>query len=268
MSRENKHTPPTAAPAVQLRLRAIACEILYREMCLIAANSPNIVDLEFLPKGLHDLGPEAMRAAIQERLDAVDAEAYQYTVLGYGLCSNGTAGLAARRTPVVIPRAHDCITLFFGSKEAYQAYFDRHPGTYFRTTGWCERDFCRHRASIQNRLGLNKPYEEYLRLYGQENADFIREMLGSWERHYDRMVYIDTGIANFLPYAAQAEEAALKQGWSFERVVGSLNLLAALLNGPWLDERFLVLEQGQVLAPTHDQRVVDARPEGPVPAAG
>jgi len=256
-----KTPPPTPPQPKQLRLRAIACEILYREMCLIAANSPNIIDLEFMPKGLHDLGPEGMRQALQERIDAADPAVYDGIVMGYGLCSNGTAGLVARSVPLVVPRAHDCITLFLGSKESYQAYFDRHPGTYFRTTGWTERDFCNQRGSIPHRLGTDRTYEQYVEQYGRENADFIQEMLGSWERHYDRMAFIDVGVANFLPYAEEAEREAIQRGWSFERLQGNLGLVEALLDGPWLEDRFVVVQPGQELVPTSDNgQVITARP--------
>ena len=39
-----------------MRLKLIACEVLYRELCAAVARSVNQVDLEFLPKGLHDKG--------------------------------------------------------------------------------------------------------------------------------------------------------------------------------------------------------------------
>jgi hypothetical protein len=39
---------------------------------------------------------------------------------------------------MIIPKAHDCITLFLGSKERYRTYFDAHPGTYWYTPGWVE----------------------------------------------------------------------------------------------------------------------------------
>ena len=55
------------------------------------------------------------------------------------LCSNGLVGLTARNIPVVVPRAHDCITLFLGSKERYLDYFQSHTGVYFKTSGWIER---------------------------------------------------------------------------------------------------------------------------------
>lgn len=257
-SRTTREEAAASPPPKQIRLRAICCEMLYREACLVAANSPNIVDLEFLPKGLHDAGPDEMRRTIQARIDAVDPARYDGVVLGYGLCSNGTAGLVARRLPLVMPRAHDCVTFFFGSKDAYRAYFDKHPGTYFRTTGWAERDFCWQASSIPNQLGMEKSYEEYVRLYGEENADFIRQMLGSWERHYDRMAFIDMGLANFLPHAEEAEREAVRRGWAFERILGDLRLIEALLDGPWLDDEFIVLQPGQRSVATHDHAIMAA----------
>jgi len=56
-----------------VRLKLISCEVLYRELCAAVARSPHQVDIEFLPKGLHDLGGESMRARLQEAADGVDA---------------------------------------------------------------------------------------------------------------------------------------------------------------------------------------------------
>ena len=45
---------------VQMRLKLVACEIMYRELCAAVARSVNLVDVEFLPKGLHDIGQAGM----------------------------------------------------------------------------------------------------------------------------------------------------------------------------------------------------------------
>ncbi|MDZ7619481.1 MAG: DUF1638 domain-containing protein, partial [Patescibacteria group bacterium] len=117
------------------RLKLIACEILYREFCAAVARSTHRVDLEFLPKGLHDMGAAGMNERISARLAEVDESVYDAVLLGYALCSNGLVGLTARTVPLVVPRAHDCITLFLGSKERYLEYFRAHPGVYFKTSG-------------------------------------------------------------------------------------------------------------------------------------
>lgn len=47
-----------------MKLRLISCEVLYREMCDAVARSPHRVDVEFLPKGWHDLGGKRMAERI------------------------------------------------------------------------------------------------------------------------------------------------------------------------------------------------------------
>ena len=122
-----------------MRLKLIACEIFYRELCAAVARSVNQVDVEFLPKGLHDIGQAGMSARLGEALAAVDPSKYEAVLLGYGLCSNGLVGLAARTSPWSFPAPTIASRLFLGSKERYLEYFHAHPGVYFKTSGWIER---------------------------------------------------------------------------------------------------------------------------------
>jgi hypothetical protein len=115
-----------------LRLQLIVCKVLQREAYYCAAQSPHCVDVVLMEQGLHE-EPERLRREVQKALERThDAQgrSYDASLLGYGLCSNGTVGLGAE-IPLVIPRAHDCITMLLGSKERYQEYFDSHRGTYW-----------------------------------------------------------------------------------------------------------------------------------------
>src|SRR6056297_1852829 len=103
-----------------MTFKLISCEIFYREMCAAVARSPHRIDIEFLPKGLHDLPPGEMPARVQAAIDAVPAEEYDAILLGFALCNNGLAGITARECPLILPRAHDCITLFLGSRTRYR----------------------------------------------------------------------------------------------------------------------------------------------------
>jgi len=87
-----------------MRLKLISCEVLFREMCDACAHSPHQVDLEFLLKGLHDLGAKAMAEKIQGVVDRAPEGVYDAILLGYGLCGNGLDGLTARHTRLVLPR--------------------------------------------------------------------------------------------------------------------------------------------------------------------
>jgi hypothetical protein len=75
-----------------MHLKLIACEIFYREFCAAIAQSINQIDVEFLPKGLHDIGHAGMSERLNEVLTAVDESHYDAVILGYALCSNGLLG--------------------------------------------------------------------------------------------------------------------------------------------------------------------------------
>jgi len=76
-----------------MRLKLIACEIFYRELCAAAARSMNQIDIEFITKGLHDIGQVGMSGQLSNILAEVDESKYEAVLLGYALCSNGIVGL-------------------------------------------------------------------------------------------------------------------------------------------------------------------------------
>lgn len=158
-----------------MRLKVIACEIVFREVAYLAAKSTNIMDLAFMPKGLHDIETPRMLERIQAEVDRTEPETVETIALVYGLCNNGIVGLEAKEIPIVVPRAHDCITFFFGSKKRYKDYFFAHPGTYFRTTGWAERKSAADiEGKIMSQLGLDRTFEEYKQKYGEGAAAILR----------------------------------------------------------------------------------------------
>lgn len=65
--------PPPEERNRNMRFKLICCEIYFREICHLVAASVNTIDLEFTPKGLHDLGSEKMVARLQACVDAVPA---------------------------------------------------------------------------------------------------------------------------------------------------------------------------------------------------
>ncbi len=244
-----------------MRLKVIACEIVFREVAYLAAKSTNIMDLAFMPKGLHDIETPRMLERIQAEVDRTEPETVETIALAYGLCNNGIVGLEAKEVPIVVPRAHDCITFFFGSKKRYKDYFFAHPGTYFRTTGWSERKSTAEiEGKIKSQLGLDRTFEEYKQKYGEEAARYITEFIGSWKKNYSRLCYIAMGIAEHLSYDEKARGEAEEKGWQFECRQGDIGLLQRLLNGPpWDQEHFLILKPGETLIATNKDDIIAAR---------
>ena len=277
MSGPHASETPTAAvgvsdPGPPLRLRAIACEVLARPLYLCAARSRNVVDVQFLRRGLHDT-PPVLREQLQAEIDAASAAdpPCDAVVLAYGLCGGATAGIEARAVPLVLPRAHDCITLFLGGRSRYQAEFIAHPGTYWYATDQVERVQAGDRAGL---LGIGATsdeelasvYGEYVAKYGKENADYLMEAMGAWRSHYDRAAFVDMGVGDSGDAERRARTEADRRGWRFERLAGDLVLLRRLLDGDWAGD-FLVLEPGQRLEMSYDEDVVRAAAEAAPRAA-
>lgn len=246
-----------------MRLKLISCEIFYREICAAVARSPNQVDVEFLSKGLHDIGADGMRSQLQAALDRTEPSKYEAALFCYGLCGNGLAGLTARSVRVVTPRAHDCITLFLGSKERYLDYFENHPGVYFRTTGWIERGERLQPFSVQNRIGLNYTYEDLLARYGEENARYLSEQLGDCRRNYQQLTFIEMGVEPDDRFERQAREEAARRGWKFEKVRGDLSLIERLVDGQWDEKDFLVVPPGWRIVARYDEGIIGTEPAAP-----
>jgi len=244
-----------------MKLKIISCEILYRELCLLIAESPHTCDVEFLPKGLHDLGVDKMVPRLQARIDEADTGDYDAILLGYALCNNGVLGLSATRTPLVVPRAHDCIALFLGSRLRHREYSSRHPDTYYLTTGWIERNDASSAGdeTIQQKLGLFMQYEELVEKYGEDNAGYIMETMGDATANYSRLAFIRMGLHCEEPFRQAAAQRAQQKGWTFEEVEGSLGLLRKLTNGNW-DDDFLVLQPGETLQASYDDGVMRTCP--------
>lgn len=255
-----KDPAPTGAPEENprpLRLKCLTCEVLARPVYFCAAGSPHIVDVALFQRGLHNR-PAELRNTLQAEIDAVKGD-YDAVLLAYGLCGRSTAGLAAREIPVVIPRAHDCITLFLGSRSRYNEQFQLCPGTF-----WYAQDYIEREDGTKSSLAmgaaadtdLQEVYEEYVAKYGRENADYLMEVMGAWQSHYQRAAYIDMGIGDGRAVEAKAREEATRRGWTFERLAGDLALIRRLLWGDW-EEDFLVLPPGGKIRMVAGDEIVD-----------
>lgn len=243
------------------KYKLISCEVFYREVCWVVSRSVNQVDIEFLPKGLHDLGCKKMFDSLKQVIEKVDESQYDAILLGYGLCNNGLVGAAARNIPLIMPRAHDCITVFMGNKERYLEYFQNNPGTYFKTSGWIERgenNQMDNQISIQQSTGMNSTYEQLVEKYGEDNAAFLFEQLCEHAHNYGKMTYIQMGVEPGKQFEEIAHAQADEKGWAFEKIQGDLTLLQRMVDGQWGDHEFLVVAPGNKIAPSFNESVIKA----------
>ncbi len=242
---------PLSPPDSTVPIAAILCAVLEDEFKQVAASCPNVVHLEVLEQGLHN-EPNRLRQEVQAAIDRVEEQhAVEAIVLGYGLCSRGTEGVTTRRAKLVVPRAHDCITLLLGSKERYAGYVAKNPGTYWYSPGWNRH----HVPPGPERY--EKLRAEYAEKYGEDNADFLMESEQAWFKTYSRATFVEMGVAVKQEDIEFTKRCAEYLGWSFDHQRGDAKLLHDLLAGNWDDERFLVLEPGDALKMTADGRVIE-----------
>jgi hypothetical protein len=238
---------------------ALTCSALSRTIYYLSSQSANTITVRLLKQGLHNR-PRNLREVLQAELDTVQADECDAILLAYGMCGAATIGLTARHTPLVIPRAHDCITLYLGSRERYQEEFERHPGTY-----WYSVDYIEHleKGSTVTLGAVNieaeaEDYERYIAKFGQETADLLMEEMRKWSRHYTRAAFVDMGLGDSAHIETMARKKAEREGWVFERLEGDRRLLRMLIDGEWPEEEFLVVAPGQTIQQNYRPNLIDA----------
>lgn len=248
----NGHAPQTSQMTPP-NVAVITCAVLELEFQHFSADLPNVKHIEILKQGLHN-EPDKLRAELQAAIDRVEALDVHAIVLGYGLCSRGTEGVCTRRCLLVVPRAHDCITLLLGCKQRYAEYVAHNPGTYWYSPGWNKH------GGPPGKERYEKCFREYCEKYGADNAEFLMQTQQQWYSAYSRATYVDLGVGVTQADVDFTKQCAAYLKWSFDHQHGDPRLLRDLLTGPWDDDRFLVLNPRQTLRMTADERVIEQTP--------
>ncbi|MBR0143509.1 MAG: DUF1638 domain-containing protein [Clostridia bacterium] len=249
-----------------MRLKIIACKAIFREISYLAAASENTVDVTWMRQGYHS-APDDLRKLLQTEIDAVEegrdvhsfdigeseedpSRDFDAILLGYGLCSKAVTGICAKRHRLVIPRAHDCITFFLGSKERYASCFHGIPGCFWYTAGWIDN------LAVPGRESQERAAGKYAKLgYDEETVEYLLEETGGL-KNYHNAAYISMPFLNNAHYARTAKEAADYFQWNYHEIPGDTGLLAKFVAGQWDEEDFLILEPGEKAEQSYDDRII------------
>lgn len=205
------------------KTKILACRTLEEEITEIL---PENIDGEFLEYGLHDT-PDKLRQELQRCIEK--SSQHDTLLLGYGLCSNGVAGLKSDKHRIIIPRVHDCISLLLGSRKRYEEEFKQHPGTFYLSKGW-----------IKQKADPLANFYKNREKYGEKEAHGIAAEV---YKNYERVVYIHTGIHN-EESVKYSREVAEFLNVKFLEMEGSLYYFKQLVKGSW-SEDFLVIPPGE-----------------------
>jgi hypothetical protein len=237
-------------------LKFICCDVFTRIACELVAQSPHIIDIEFVPMLAHK-EPGKLQAMIQGIIDRSVNESgrsYDAVILGFGLCGNAAIGLSCP-VPMAIPRAHDCCTIQMGSKERFLDVFGRQLSARWCSTGYYERAHVAGSGYFdEDQLSNHKTSAEYMgyvEQYGEEDADYIWETMHppieSKEAFYIEIEGFEYSDA-YDSYKARVE----KEGRELIKVGGDIAMLKSLIDGAWGEGQFLVVPPRMKIAGVYD----------------
>jgi hypothetical protein len=244
-----------------MRFKLIACRVFSREISLLIAKSPAVIDVVWLKQGLHNY-PSLLQEEIQKEIDLTETpldgpdsvarppEEYSAIILGFGLCSRAVAGLRTERLPLVLPRSHDCIALLLGSHKRYQQEFAKDPGTYWFSPGWIEQSAfpCGEQCELMK--------ERFGELYGEDNAEYLVQLERDSLSSYNRAALITWPELDNEKYHQRTEEIARDLGGKSESIRGDSGFLGRILNGDWREEETIICFPGKSFEVGNDEEVV------------
>lgn len=254
-----------------MRFKLIACKALTRELSYLSAVSDNNIDITYVRQGFHNT-PDILRKTLQDEIDSVESGRDPHTndlggngtavyshnkddfdaiLIGYGLCSNGIVGLCSKNHTLVIPRGHDCITFFLGSKERYKEAFEALPGCFWYTASWIENaDLpCEEQA---------KQSMDYYRDLGFDE-DELEEIVfegNGWTGNYNNAAYIRMPFYDKEELQQFTKDAAEYFHWNYHLLEGDMSLLQRFVSGQWNEEDFLVVPPGCKVVASYDDKII------------
>lgn len=222
------------------RMTLIGCPAVLAE---VAPEEAASVPCRPLEAGLH-LHPHSLRDALASEVAQADVPGVTI-VLACGLCSAAVVGLRTRHATLVVPKVDDCIAMFLGGNEAYDADRAQAPGTYYVAGAYLEE--C---ATIFS------DYEALVEKRGVAQTDRMMRLMLSG---YTRIAVIDMERRPLGDSEAKVIRFAERFGLTIERLPGTARIVDALVAGEWGDD-FVVAPPGHALT------LEDFRPEYRVPA--
>jgi len=235
-----------------MRIKLICCDVFQRPVSAFVAESPHVIDVEYVPMLAHN-EPEKLREDLQARINAAaKARDYDFFLLSYGLCGNAVVGLTCP-VKMIMPRIHDCCTMFMGSKEAFQAEFGGKLSMRWCTSGYYERCHMENGLTGDSRRS-RETYPEYQALieqFGEDNAEYIWETMHP-EIETPEAAYITTPGFEMPGHEAGYRALVEAQGKTVYVIEGSTGYLKDLINGPWDNGRFLTVNPGEKIGGVYD----------------
>ncbi len=232
----------------------IACDVFQEVINKHINQTSHKITPKYLKMEAH-LEPKKLHQDIQLIIDEAEGQAYDIILLAYGLCGNATNGITARDIPIIIPRAHDCCTLFLGSIDEFLKHFGENLSASWTSSLYLAKSsqgiYTPNGQHTMEYFGLSDDFEELVKQYGEDNAEYLWSELHANNKHNTKLFYISTGADDDEFNIENLKQTAKEQSKEFHLIQGSTRLIKNLLDERWGDD-YLFVAPGESIIATND----------------
>ncbi len=206
-----------------METKILACATLKNELNFLLEKHQLDYETIWIESGLHNR-PEKLHERLETELTKI--ENCNRLLVAFGKCENALENLPKGPYELIYPRVEDCISLFFGSDAARNAYGKEHLAIYL-TQGWMEGE-----------ANLISEYQHMLDKYDKETADDVMAMMYA---QYKELALLDTKVTDINELWEETD--CVEEFTKLKRAVvpASLGYLEQLLTGPWTEAKFQVV---------------------------
>lgn len=229
------------------KIKLIACEVLKREIEFIIKKDKLDIEIDYTKKESHN-EPSNLQKEIQDIID--NTLGFDYILLGIGLCGNSINGIISKNIPLIVPRAHDCCTLFLGNRHKMVEVFKENQSMPWGSTGYSEIGLSTRRDGDNGYY--TEEYTEFLNKYGEDNAKFLWDTLHP-QREFESAIFIKTDETyDEKIYKKFANEC---KGIDVKTVKGEMTIIEKLLNCS-IDDDLLLVNPGEKIVAKYDNEEI------------
>ena len=209
-----------------MRFYFIGCQGLYREFCREAAKAAPWLEMRFFAPCCDGDCGELQRQIDQVERQRQDGQEIDGILIGAGLCAIGEEGIISHRYPLIVPRAHDCITLLLGSHQRYREIFEENQGEVAFYLPQLEQ------GGLLEQVNHLPAGASVLAALTEENDQASRK---------------------------RARQLASERQLICREYIRDNSMITGLLSGVWDPELFLVAQPGERCLPSFDSEILTCR---------
>lgn len=206
-----------------MKTAILACKTLEAELEKSIDECRSPYPVIWLDAGDHNV-PHRRREAIRKALEELDG--YDTVIMAMSFCGGALEGIESGDKTLILPCCDDCLTLLLGSSEMRKQCAD----LYLLSEGW-----------MKGKKSILAEFDHCLCTYGKERT---RRIFGEMFRHYRGIGLIIQQAEPAPEVQKKAEDFSRQLGLPLIKIPGRYEYFRSLLEGPWEDDRFLIVKPG------------------------